>query len=176
MRAHPLTVRAGRLDMLAPVRKTLGRVLVAALAVLAAACGSSSPSGPTAKIKTVTSSSGAGGGAHTPVTPAIRRTVALWAAADSAQTACAVMSYGFKYGVGHGKPPAQCTSWINQAYGPFTASPGHVISASKLAGQISVLANIGGHIATLYLVQECGSLKINSIGVFSEHKSPPSCS
>ncbi|MFL5823481.1 MAG: hypothetical protein ACJ764_08585 [Solirubrobacteraceae bacterium] len=85
------------------------------------------------------------------------------------------MSYSFKFGVGHGLPPAQCTTWITRAYGPFTTESAHVISASEIAGQLSVLANLGGHIATLYLVQECGGLKINSIGVYSRHQTPPSC-
>jgi hypothetical protein len=168
--------------MLAGVRMTLGRVLVTAgMAAVVAGCGgSSTPSGPHAVIRTATSSSGVAsssnnGGAHTAVTPAIRNLVVSWAAADTPQTVCSLMSYSFKFGVGHGQPPAQCTTWITQAFGPSSKSTGKVISASKIAGQISVLANIGGHVATLYVVQECGGLKINSIGVFSQHKPPPSC-
>jgi hypothetical protein len=167
--------------MLAWVRMTVGRVLIAAAATaLVAGCGgSSTPSGPHASIRTPTSSSGvatsSSGGAHTAVTPAIRRVISAWAGADTPQSVCSLMSYSFKFGVGHGQPPAQCTSWITQAYGPFSKSTAQVISASRIAGQFSVLATIGGHTATLYLVQECGGLKINSIGVFNEHKTPSSC-
>jgi hypothetical protein len=168
--------------MLAGVRMTLGRVLViAGMTVAVTGCGgSSTPSGPHAAIRTATSSSGvatssSNGAAHTAVTPAIKKLVVSWAGADTPQTVCSLMSYSFKFGVGHGQSPAQCTTWITKAFGPFSKSTGKVISASKIAGQISVLVNIGGHVATLYAVQECGGLKINSIGVLNQHKSPPSC-
>lgn len=75
------------------------------------------------------------------------------------------MSYSFKLTVGHGRAPAACTQWIMKAYGPFTVSSARLSSSgSKTAGQIGVVANLGGSTATLYLVPKCG---------WPKHKEPP---
>ena len=152
-----------------------GRLLAAGLVAAAVGgCGGGSNGTPRPPVSTagaVTSPTGTA----TPITPAMTKTVVAWAAAGTPQDICPLMTYSFKIAVGHGRPPAQCTSWITQAYGPFTVSSAHLISASKVSGQIAVQADLGGHPGTLYLVQECGSLKINSVRYFNRHQAPPSC-
>ena len=109
------------------------------------------------------------------VTPAITRAVRAWARAATPHAVCAMMSDNFRFAVGHGRPVATCPSWITAAWGPFNATWDRVIRAGWAGDQLSVVTALGGHVTTLYLVSECGGLKVNSIGTYSMYTAPPSC-
>ena len=94
---------------------------------------------------------------------AAEATAVAWGKADTPQSVCALMTYGFKMGAGRGQSPARCATWIVHALGPFTATSTRVISTKRVDGQTAVLADFGGHHQTLYLARECGTLKVASV-------------
>jgi hypothetical protein len=160
-----------------PLRSSPGRILTAIAATAAlAGCGGGSGAATPSQLRIRTSASGSDiAGARAPITPALTAAVTAWAKANTPQAVCSLMSDSFKFSVSHGLPAAKCTSWITKAYGPFTVSSARIISASRVNGQTAVLADLGGNVATLYVVQECGSLKVNSIRFLSQHQPPSSC-
>jgi hypothetical protein len=105
------------------------------------------------------------------VTQAARATTVAWGRADTPAAICSLMSYGFKLGDGRGQAPSRCTSWVTKALGPFTASSTRIISIKRVGGQTAVTASFSGHTETLYLIKECGGLKVASIN--QPHPNPP---
>jgi hypothetical protein len=152
----------------------LGKVVVAAglagaLTFFVGACGDDNDDNGAASTTTAAA-------ANTP--PDVKAAVDAWAKADSPETVCALMTYGFKVGVAKGKDPAQCASWIVSALGQPTASAATIVSTSSVQGQTAVSVRFSGDASptTLYLVQECGALKVNSIGeLHANPPAPPSC-
>ncbi len=148
-------------------------VLVATLAgvvVLASsACGESSGDKPGAS-PTTTSSRAA-------VAPDVTAVADAWAAAATPEAVCALMTYGFKLGVAEGKDPAQCASWIAGVLGAPAASTATIASATEVQGQTAVRVTFSdGSPETLYLLRECGKLRVNSLGELrSNPPAPPSC-
>lgn len=151
--------------------------LAGALAIAGCGGGGGAKTSTGAPIRTlsVSSATKVPGSTAIATTPEIRALVSAWASAGTPQAVCSLMSYGFRLGVGRGQAPTTCTAWIAKTFGPFTVSSGRVLSSSTIAGQIRVLADLGGHPGTLYLVRECGGLKINSIGTFVQHLPARSC-
>jgi hypothetical protein len=132
--------------------QTLAASTVAAVLGLAG-CGSSSTHSSAANSTSAAAT----------VTQAARATTVAWGRADTPAAICSLMSYGFKLGGGHGQSPSRCTSWVTKALGPFTASSTRIISIKRVGGQTAVTASFSGHTETLYLLKECGGLKVASI-------------
>lgn len=113
------------------------------------------------------SSKHATAGSQTSAQPsaAVRATVDAWAKADTPPAVCALMTYAFKVGVGQpvDGAPGNCTAWVNKALGPFSTGPARIYSVKTLSGQTAVTADLGNNRQTLYLMRECGMLKVNSI-------------
>jgi hypothetical protein len=105
------------------------------------------------------------------MTQAARATAVAWGRADTPAAICSLMSYGFKLGGGRGQAPSRCTSWVTKTLGPFTASSTRIISVKRAEGQTAVTASFSGHTETLYLIKECGGLKVASIN--QPHPDPP---
>ena len=139
------------------IRRTACTAVAVALASVAmAGCGGSHAT----THSTTTSATSASGGAST---AAARATVIAWGRAATPQAICALVSYGYKLGVGRCQSPARCPSWAGKRLGPFTASPAQVISPRTVGDQTAVTASFSGHRQTLFLTRECGALKVASI-------------
>ncbi len=107
---------------------------------------------------------------------AVRRAVAAYARADTPNAVCSLMSYGYKLAVARGQDPLKCTSWIVKRLGPFKATSAAIISTTNAGGQILVVALFGSQRQALFLIRQCGSLKLASIGAPRLHQpSPPTC-
>ena len=109
------------------------------------------------------------------VTQEVAAAVDAWAAAATPEAVCGLMTYAFKLGVAEGKDPAQCASWIVDALGPPDASKATIVSANEEQGQTAVRVTFSGGSTetTLYLVRECGQLKVNSTGQLRANPPPP---
>jgi hypothetical protein len=146
-----------------PGRTALATALAAAAFVPLVGCGSS---------KHAT-------GSHAVSQPsaAARATVDHWGKASTPQAVCALLSYGWKLGAGQGKSPAKCASWITSVLGPFFSASAKIFSSRSVGRQTAVDVSFGNiPPQTLYLVPECGTLKVNSIGTYYPNPpKPPSC-
>jgi hypothetical protein len=149
----------------------LGSVIVAAaiaMVLVSGACGGDSDDGASTSGTTTVGSA---------TTSVVRAAVDAWAAADTPEKTCALMTYGFKQALAKGKDPAQCAAWIASELGAPTATQATIESTSTKGKQTLVNVSFsGGSMATLYLLRECGTLKVNSIGEYhGDPPAPPSC-
>ena len=115
--------------------------------------------------------------ARAAATPEVIGVVDAWAQAATPDAVCALMTYGFKLGAGQEKDPAQCASWIATALGAPKALKATIVSATEVQGQTAVRVTFSdGSPQTLYLLRECGKLKVNSLGELHPNPpAPPSC-
>lgn len=149
-------------------RNLLSVALAGAAILPLSGCGSSKPTTTAAKAPAAAQPSGA-----------VTATVTAWAKADTPPAICSLMSYGFKLGISnrfHTKP-ARCTSWVSKALGPFKAATAHITKSIRVGGgQTAVTATFSGSKPqTLYLVAQCGALKVNSINAFHPNPPAPHC-
>jgi hypothetical protein len=133
-------------------------------------CGSS-------KSSTATGTSSATASVAAQPSAAVRQTVVAWGKASTPSAVCSLMTYGFKLGAApKGKTPAQCTTWVAKQLGPLQATSAKITLVRTQGGQTVVGANFAGSPKVLYLVPECGTLKVNSVGkYFANPPKPPHC-
>lgn len=148
-------------------RNLLAVALTGAAILPLSGCGSSKPTTST-KAPAAAQPSGA-----------ITAAVNAWAKADTAPAICSLMSYGFKLGISNHfhTNPARCTSWASRVLGPFKATSANITKSMQIGGgQTAVTATFSGSKPqTLYLVRQCGALKVNSINAFHPNPPAPHC-
>jgi hypothetical protein len=85
-----------------------------------------------------------------------------WAQATTPAERCELMTAGFKEGAAGGD--SGCEAWIEEEFGELSAADPEIVSVTKTGDQTAVGITTGTESAVLYLAEECGEVKVNSIG------------